>query len=186
VDEALRAELLDMERADRAVRADLVARGELHGGGYHPEMAAVHRRHNARLREILAAVGWPGRSLVGDDGCRAAGFLVQHAILDPELQQRCVALLGQAVADEDAFPFMLALLTDRVLMEQGQPQRYGTQHVGGPVGSLVPWPIADPETVNERRAMMGLPPLGEQTRQLRTQLERDLRQASEAEDQLGR
>jgi len=60
-----------------------------HGPGYHPEMEALHRRHNARLRAIIAAHGWPGYSLVGEDGCRAAGSIVQHAILDPELQRRC-------------------------------------------------------------------------------------------------
>jgi hypothetical protein len=65
MDEALRAELLEMERVDRAVRADLVARGELHRPGYHPQMAAVHRRHNARMRAIINAHGWPGYSLVG-------------------------------------------------------------------------------------------------------------------------
>src|SRR5579871_3027131 len=67
MDEALRAELLEMERCDRAVRAALVARGELHRPGYHPEMEAVHRRHNARMRAIIAACGWPGYTLVGED-----------------------------------------------------------------------------------------------------------------------
>ncbi len=173
MNEALRQELLAMERVDRAVRADLVTRGELHGEGYHPEMAAVHRRNNARLAEIIDAAGWPGRTLVGDDGCRAAGFIVQHAILDLALQRRCVPLLEAAVAVDEAFPFMVALLTDRVLMEQGLPQRYGTQHIGGPEGVLVPWPIEEPETVDRRRAMVGLEPLGERTAQLQEQIRRE-------------
>lgn len=121
MDEALRAELLEMERLDRYVRADLVERGELHGEGYHPEMQAVHQRHNIRMRAILEAHGWPGQSLVGDDGCRAAGFVVQHAILDLDVQRRGLALLTEAVATCEAEPFMLALLTDRVLMQEGQP-----------------------------------------------------------------
>jgi hypothetical protein len=44
MDETLRAELLEMERVDRTVRANLVERGELHAGGYHPEMRTVHYR----------------------------------------------------------------------------------------------------------------------------------------------
>ena len=170
IDEDLRAELLAMEQRDRSVRAELVARGELHRPGYHPEMAAVHAEHNRRMRAIVAAVGWPGRSLVGDDGCRAAGFIVQHAILDPELQQGCVALLETAVAADEAWPFMLALLADRVLMEQGRPQLYGTQLVGGATpGSLEPWPIEDPAAVEERRQAMGLPPLAEHLARLSQQ-----------------
>lgn len=173
INEQLLIELLAMEQRDRDVRADLVTRGELHTGRYHPKMEAVHRQHNARMREIIARYGWPGRSLVGDNGCRAAGFIVQHAILDPDLQQHCVPLLEQAVAVGEAFPFMLAFLQDRVLMEQGKPQVYGTQHVDGPNGTLVPWTIVDPEHVNERRQRMGLQPLEERTQELREQRERE-------------
>jgi len=91
MDEQLRTELLEMEQLDRAVRAELVARGELHTPvpRYHPEMEAVHRRHNTRVRAIIERHGWPGQSLVGKDGGRAAGFLVQHVILDLELQSHC-------------------------------------------------------------------------------------------------
>jgi len=159
MDHALRAELLEMERVDRATRADLVARGELHRPGYHPEMEAVHRRHNARMGAIIDAHGWPGNSLVGEDGCRAAGFIVQHAVLDPALQRRCVDLLIAAVTQDEAAPFMMALLTDRVLMNEGQPQIYGTQYVGVEGGGLAPWPIADAATVDERRRAVGLPSL---------------------------
>lgn len=143
MDEALRAELLEMERVDRAVRADLVARGELHRPGYHPEMEPVHRRHNARIRAISDARGWPGYSLVGEDGCRAAGFLVQHAILDHALQRRCVGLRQEAVDRGE-----VALLTDRVLLDEGAPQVYGTQYVGAQDGGIESWPIAEPERVD--------------------------------------
>ena len=169
MDETLRAELLEMERIDRNVRSDLVERGELHTGGYHPEMWAVHSRHNARIRTILEMHGWPGRSLVGEDGCRAAGFIVQHAILDPDLQRRSVALLTEAVEKHEAEPFMLAFLTDRVLMQDGKPQIYGTQYVGAAIAGVEPWPIANPETVDERRRAASLPPLAENTARLNAQ-----------------
>jgi hypothetical protein len=32
------------------------------------ELLALHRRHAARFGEILTKHGWPGRTLVGDDG----------------------------------------------------------------------------------------------------------------------
>lgn len=174
MDETLRAELLEMERLDRSVRADLVERGELHTGGYHPEMQAVHYRHNARMHAILETHGWPGRALVGEDGCRAAGFVVQHAILDPELQRHGVELLTEAVAKSEAEPFMLALLTDRVLMQEGHPQIYGTQYVGTEKGGVEPWPIANPETVDKRRHAVGLPPLAENTTRLKAQQRQEM------------
>ncbi len=167
--ESLRAELLEMERADRAKRAELVQRGELHRFAYHPEMEEVHRSHNARIRAIIEIHGWPGKSLVGEDGCRAAGFIVQHAILDPELQRLCVELLAEAVERGEAEGFMLALLTDRVLIQEGKLQIYGTQYTGAPGGGVGPLPIADPETVDDRRRAVGLPPLAENTARLNAQ-----------------
>ena len=183
MNEGLRTELLEMERLDLSVRTELVERGELHRKGYHPEMQAVHERQNARLAAILDSYGWPGRSLVGEDGCRAAGFILQHAILDPELQRRGVALLTEAVAKDEAEPFMLALLTDRVLMQEGQPQLYGTQYIGSEQGGLEPWPIADPESVDERRLAMGLATLAENTARINARHAQEISKVPPAEEQ---
>lgn len=182
----LRDELLEMEQQDRALRAALVARGELHGAGYHPEMAELHRRHNARMRSIIELYGWPGQSLVGEDGCRAAGFIVQHAILDPELQELCVGLIADAVTNGEAEGFMLALLTDRVLMQKGEPQVYGTQYVGAAGGGVEPWPIAEPETVDERRLAVGLMSLAENTHRLNSQHAQELPQAEKQDSSPGK
>ena len=43
---------------------------------------------------------------------------------------------------------------------EGLRQRYGTQWRGGPHG-LQPYPIDDPDHVDERRAELGLPSLAE-------------------------
>jgi hypothetical protein len=183
MDESLRAELLEMERIDRRVRADLVERGELHTRGYHPEMQALHHRNNARIRTILETYGWPGRSLVGEDGCRAAGFVVQHAILDLDLQRHGVELLNKAVEQGEAEPFMLALLTDRVLMQEGKPQIYGTQYIGAEHGGVEPWTIANVETVDERRLAIGLMPLAENTARLNAQHQQEVTKNQEPGEQ---
>jgi hypothetical protein len=53
-----------------------------------------------------------------------------------------------------------ALLQDRVLVGDGKPQIYGTQFkiIGK---ELVPDPIEDESNVDQRRAEVGLPSLGE-------------------------
>jgi hypothetical protein len=174
-----------MQALDQTTRRELIEAGELYGphlpkDWYHPRMAAVHRQNSARMREIVEQHGWPGRALIGDDGCEAAWQIVQHAIVDPELQQRAVALIEAAVATGEAPAWQWAMLTDRVLMEAGQPQRYGSILVGGVDGALVPWPIADADTVNVRRQAAGLPPLNEhtQTLQARVNLEAAVQQAA--------
>jgi hypothetical protein len=112
------------------------------------------------LREVVTKLGWPGRSLVGDDGAHAAWLLAQHADRDPALQKHCLTLLEQAVAASEAEPRDLAFLTDRVRLASGQSQIYGTQMTAHD-GRFAVRRLADPETVDERRASVGLEPLNE-------------------------
>lgn len=83
ITQPLREELLAMVRTDEQVRSELEADGSLFDG-YHPRMESVHRRHAARLREIIREFGWPGHHLVGEDGARSAWLIAQHSIGEPD------------------------------------------------------------------------------------------------------
>src|SRR4051812_24269343 len=155
-DPALRAELLALAAEDQRVRAELTADGSLFDG-YHPRMAEVHRRNAVRLAEILDRLGWPGKSLVGEDGAAAAWLVLQHAIGDPPLMRRGLALLG-GLAPGEVDPARLATLEDRVRAFEGRPQRYGTQYDWDETGQLGPLPIEDPERVDLLRRSVGLGP----------------------------
>ena len=151
----LRDELL--RRAGRDQQARVTGDVRLPDG---EAMARVDAENLPWLRALVDEVGWPGRSLVGDDGADAAWLLVQHADQDPAFQRRCLGLLGPAVADGEASGAHLAYLTDRVLLAEGRPQLYATQ-VTSRNGQWVPAPLEDPETVDRRRADLGLPPLAD-------------------------
>ena len=161
----LREELLTMAAEDGAVRERLVADGTLFDG-YNPLMAIVHRRNGDRLSEIVDAHGWPGRSLVGEDGADAAWLVLHHAIGDPALQRRCLPLLEEAAAYGDVPPWHPATLLDGIRFHEGRPQVYGTVF-DWQDGALRPWEIEEPEGVDERRALVGLPSLAEQTASVR-------------------
>ena len=118
----------------------------------------IDRDNAAWLRAVVDAVGWPGRSIVGDEGAHAAWLLAQHADGEPELQRRCLQLLEQAVALGEASPADLAHLTDRVLVASGELQLYGTQTTARD-GRYVPCGLRDPDTVDARRASVCLEPL---------------------------
>jgi len=93
MDEDLSAELL--ERVDR----DQAARLSLRSGDGFPEwekvVAPIDRDNTARMREIIAQYGWPGRELVGDAGAHAAWLLVQHADADKTFQRKCLDLMAK-------------------------------------------------------------------------------------------
>ena len=71
-------------------------------------VATVDADNLAWLKEVVAEVGWPGQSMVGEDGAHAAWLLAQHADQDPAFQLRCLELLTQAVASGEAAPAALA------------------------------------------------------------------------------
>lgn len=83
LNERLRSELVAMAENDLSVREELIADGSLASQGYHPRMEAVHKRNASRLALIIDRYGWPGISLVGEDGARAAWLVAQHAIGNP-------------------------------------------------------------------------------------------------------
>ncbi|WP_329453440.1 ATP-binding protein (plasmid) [Streptomyces sp. NBC_01724] len=122
------------------------------------------------LEEIVARHGWPGRSPVGEDGCRAAVTIAVHADQDRQLQGRFLAAVHEAAQQGEATPAQWAHLQDRVLVTSGRPQLYGTQYVyrpDRPGGRLELLPVAEPDALDRRRAQVGLPPHGEQAQHLR-------------------
>ncbi|GAA2107670.1 hypothetical protein HKK74_34235 [Actinomadura alba] len=74
--------------------------------------------------------------------------------------------MRDAVAGGDAAPADLAHLEDRVRVNSGRPPLYGTQY-GLTEAGFGPWPIEDPERLDERRAAMGLKPHAEYDDEMR-------------------
>jgi hypothetical protein len=156
---ALRDELLRMDARDQTVRAELAADGSLFKG-YHPRMEAVHREHAARLRDIILRLGWPGEKLVGKDGAHAAWRIAQHSIGEPAFMRACRELLDEASRRGDAPRWQFAMMDDRIRAFEGVPQRYGSQ-LRETINGLAPYLLEDVNKVEEWRAEVGLPRLGE-------------------------
>jgi hypothetical protein len=173
---ALRDELLAMAAEDQQVRAELAADGSLFDG-YHPRMQVVHDKNAARLTKIIEEYGWPGLSLVGEDGAHAAWLVLQHAIGNPPLQRRGLELLRQAVAQGEAPALGAAMLEDRIRFFEGRPQVYGIQFDWDESGELGPLPIEDEASVDERRQSVGLGPLAEDIQRKRDEMAWSLEKA---------
>lgn len=169
LNECLRQELVAMAERDLAVREELVAEGSLASQGYHPRMEAMHKDNASRLAHIIAQHGWPGESLVGEDGARAAWLVAQHAIGDPPFMRRSLMLLKQAAARREVPQWQVAMMEDRIRMYEGRPQVYGTQFQPDGNGELVPYMIEDPSNVNDRRRAAGLNSLEERILEMRKQ-----------------
>jgi len=139
-----------------------MAREDLGSGACMPQSALeprtcrtvgeVRDANQEALRQIIAEHGWPGRSLVGLDGSRAAWLIAQHADDDLPFQKQCLALIHEAFLIGDMEAYAFAYLTDRTLDNEGSPQMYGTQG-GGAYGSP-----EDERRIDANRKAIGLEP----------------------------
>ncbi len=162
--DTLRFELLSMQARDQTVR-DALTLHEFSGNAPPSTLIAqiefVDRVNTARLKELVAEHGWPGYRLVGQEAAASAVLLVLHADKDVAFQKECLPLLLKAIAARDGLASHGAFLTDRIRVNEGKPQWYGTQIkiVDGA------WVIAEvgngdsSEAINQRRASVGLPAL---------------------------
>jgi hypothetical protein len=125
------------------------------------QMCETDGDNTAWLKADIAVNGWYRISVFGDVPSRAAWLMIQHADREPPFQQEMLALLEPLALEKEVEPWDVALLYDRVAMNTGRPQRYGSQ--GRCVARNVwgPQPLEDEARVDEFRASVELPPLAE-------------------------
>ncbi len=163
----LARKLEEMASRDQGLLQELFEAGELPSEEYHPRMRTLHESNASVLKEVIKKYGWPGISLVGTDGAKSAWLIAQHAVSDVGFMSDCVELLKVAVAVDDVEGWQLAFLEDRVRTMSGKEQLYGTQFDVDKDGWPIPFSIADPATVNERRRSVGLNSIEERLEQMR-------------------
>ena len=110
------------------------------------------------LKAHVARDGWPGLSRVGKRGALFAWLIVQHADHAPEFQLQMLHLMEPLVDKGEVERWTYAYLYDRVNVNLGLPQRYGSQyHCVNGVLELEP--LERPDEVDVLRKQMGMPPL---------------------------
>ena len=97
---------------------------------------------------------------------RSGVAVAQHADDDPVRQRAFLDALRCAVDQGEASLTHLAYLEDRVRVNAGQPQLYGTQFTVTD-GNFGPRPIEDPQRLDERRAEAGLEPFADYEARMR-------------------
>ncbi|MEU0764718.1 DUF6624 domain-containing protein [Streptomyces microflavus] len=131
-------------------------------------------RHNDHanagvLRRIIGEYGWPGVPLVGQDGATAAWQIALHADTDTFMQRAAARAMHAATQRGTASIRQWAHLHDRCLLNADLPQHFGTQYLRGADGLQLE-PVTDPDTLDTRRAEVGLPPVADALRDLRLRL----------------
>ena len=139
--------IIELKNADLALREKLVQNGKL-SEGYDLEMKNLHNENTKILENIINAIGYPTKAKVGKEANEATWLIIQHSIGQPRFMKKCAELLRIAVLEET-------------------PQLYGTQFDWDEDGKLSPNHFDDLIKVNERRELIGLNTLEEQTEIIR-------------------
>lgn len=148
------AELVAMGVEDQELRQDLTP-ARMQDSAFRRRIARGDSARSERLREIVAEYGWPDRSAAGEEAADAAFLILQHSP-HHDFQSRMVQEIEALAEEGDVSGQQAALLIDRVRMHEGRPQLYGTQFEQED-DRLVLYPVADADSLDERRAAIGLP-----------------------------
>ncbi len=154
-----RHRLLTLRDAELSLRAELVQSGET-AGGYYPRLRQLHEANARELELIIDDDGWPTPDVAGADGAEAAWLIAMHAVSRPSFMRRCLGVLKGEANRGEVPARHAAMLDDRIRALEGRPQRYGTQ-LDWQNGVLTPLPLDEPDSVDVRRASVGLAPLAE-------------------------
>ncbi len=118
------------------------------------------------IANIIDKYGWLGKNEIGEQGNQTLFLGIQH-IDDLKVQKKYLPILEEALKNGNAEPWHYAFLTDRILMNKGEKQIYGTQVIisSNPENSYVV-PLQNPDKVNELRKKVGLEPLEEYLKEM--------------------
>ncbi|MBP1840775.1 DUF6624 domain-containing protein [Formosa algae] len=123
---------------------------------------SVFLRNQKRAKEILNTYGFVGFDLAGEKGSRNFWLIVQHSDHNPEFQKEVLKEMKKEVDKQNAISTNYGLLVDRVNLNTGHPQIYGTQvtyNINN--GQAYPKTLMDSINVNSRRKSIGLEPIEE-------------------------
>ncbi|MEB2777341.1 DUF6624 domain-containing protein [Algoriphagus sp. D3-2-R+10] len=104
--------------------------------------------------------GFPTVEEHGYKSVEAVFLVIQHA--GKSLREKYFPQIKESADQGDLQWSLVALMEDRMLMDRGEKQKFGSQVImksGSNTWTL--YPILDPENVNKRRAEIGLQPIEE-------------------------
>ena len=162
----LQKELIKMYVNDQAARGNLIDEIILK---FHIDSAEitqagpviVDERNRNRLKEIFAQYGFPTIKLVGKDAMQGIFLMIQHSDSDKEWQKSQLTNIENAVKEGDMDGQSYAYLYDRIKINSGEKQLYGTQFANvDPNSKTVELAeTEDLENLDKRRMEIGMMPI---------------------------
>lgn len=123
------------------------------------QIILVDRINTAKLVSLVAQCGWPRPKIHGEKAMDYAWLIAQHADNNQTAQRAFLKHLKQAVDDGDSPAYTYAFLVDRIALNAGKPQQYGTQVENKTQCDVVIVSLDDHAKADARRQAIGWPSL---------------------------
>lgn len=124
--------------------------------------AKEDHRNQELVISIIEKCGMPTLKEVDQRRMDAIWLGLQHST--KEIRKKYFPQVEKAVKNGDLSKGQYALMKDRMLMDEGKPQIYGSQIENGKL-----YELENPKTVNERRKEMGMEPIEDYLKQFNIQ-----------------
>lgn len=153
---AFTSELTELATADQAAREGLNPE-RMADPAVIRELLRSDSVRTERVRSSISELGWPPAESLGEEGVSDLFLIVQHSA-DAAFQQEALPYFESAARSNLLEGQEIALLTDRIRVDAGLPQIYGTQFfLDG--DTLRARPIQDLAGLDSIRSELGLMPM---------------------------
>ena len=155
---ALKKQIDSLKIIDQQVQKDLINSNSENRQALDKIKNETFIRHTIILKNILTTYGYPNFDKVGKESSDNYWLCVQHCDHDLNFQKEVLKAMKKELKNKKANPKNYAYLMDRVEINSGKAQIYGTQ-VTYQNRTAIPKLLKNPKTVNKRRKEVGLEPI---------------------------
>lgn len=159
--DSIRKVLIQVDIDDQKYRNEMDAVQEKYGGDsketkdLFKNMGISDSLNLIIAEKIIDKYGWLGADEIGNQANTALFMVIQHN--DLKTQEKYLPVIREAVRNGKAKASDLALLEDRVALQEGRSQIYGSQLSWNlKTNTYIILPIIDPDNLDKRRAAVGL------------------------------
>ena len=152
----IKKQLIEMAKVDQDVQMALIdLKTEKEKINQYKKQDSVFKNHTNIIKILFDKYGFLGYDKIDKEGSEAFWILVQHADHDTIFQNQVLKKMKIEVLKNNASAKNYAYLQDRILINSGENQIYGTQLEYKGLW-VVPKKLQDSSNVNKRRKEIGL------------------------------
>lgn len=162
-DRQLRNQLKTILKEDQDIRQEYIA-AQANGASSEiidsliMRMQQIDSVNQYKIAALLDQYGWLDSSKVGD-AASIQFYVLQHAPLQIQIKYRKQIRKGLKLKDIEAYQY--AMFEDRIAVQSGKKQKYGTQILYTDTGKPYVAPCVNNKNVNKLRHKVGLPPMNQ-------------------------